>query len=284
MAIEVTPLSDVMAAEITGVDVTALGDDDFRAIHRAHLDYGVIVLRDQHMTPEQHIDFSRRFGELDYQVLDQCALPDHREILVLSNKVVDGNPLGLPDGGRRWHTDMSYNEKPPLGSLLYGMEVPPEGGDTKFANMYAAYDALTDDIKARIAGLRGIHDYKRHYKKAKANSGDTRATLREDQVESLTGGIHPLVRTHPETGRKALYVDEGHTVGIEGMADGEALPLIRMLYEHSIQPQFVYSNAWRQFDLVFWDNRCVMHQAQPYDQEKYVRHMHRTTVQGDRPY
>ncbi len=284
MTIEVTPLSEAIAAEITGVDVAKAGDEEFRDIHRAHLDHGVIVLRDQHLPPEQQIAFSRRFGDLDYQVLDQYALPGLREILVLSNKKANGKPLGLPDGGRRWHTDMSYNDEPPLGSLLYGLEVPPEGGNTKFANMYAAYDALPEDLKRTVAGLRAVHDYQRHYKKADAKSGGKRAKLRDDQIESLQPAVHPIVRTHPETGRKSLYIDEGHTVGIDGMDDDEAAPLIRRLYEHSIQPQFVYSHSWRQFDLVFWDNRCVMHQAQPYDQDKYVRHMHRTTVKGDRPY
>ena len=284
MTLEIAPLSDVMAAEVTGVDVSKAGEEEFRQIHRAHLDHGVIVLRDQHLTPEQQIAFSRRFGDLDYQVLDQYSLPGLREILVLSNKKVDGKPLGLPDGGRRWHTDMSYNDEPPLGSLLYGLEVPPEGGNTKFANMYAAYDALPEDLKQSIAGLRAVHDYQRHYKKADEKSGGNRAKLRDDQIESLAPAVHPIVRTHPETGRKSLYIDEGHTVGIDGMDDDEAAALIRRLYEHGIQPQFVYSHAWRQFDLVFWDNRCVMHQAQPYDQDKYVRHMHRTTVKGNRPY
>jgi taurine dioxygenase len=284
MSMEVRPLSDILGAEIMGVDVRAMSDDEFRGIHKAHLDHGVIVLRDQHLTPEDHIAFSRRFGEVDLQVLDQYHLPGHREVLVLSNKVENGKALGLPDGGRRWHTDMSYNETPPLGSLLYGMEVPPEGGQTKFANMYAAYDALSDDMKERIKDLRAIHDYVRHYRRAKQQSGSKRATLTEEQLASLEPAVHPIVRTHPVTGRKALYVDEGHTIGIEDMDDAEALPLLKQLYEHGIRPEFVFAHDWRQFDLVFWDNRCLLHQAQPYDQTKYVRHMHRTTVKGDRPY
>lgn len=284
MGLEIRSLSDVMGAEILGVDVNGLDDREFDRIHQAHLDHCVIVLRDQHLTPEQHIAFSRRFGDLDYQVLDQYAFPGHREILVLSNKMADGRPLGLPDGGRRWHTDMSYNEIPPLGSLLYGLEIPPEGGNTKFANMYAAYDALPDATKKRIEGLRGIHDYVRHYKKADEASGGKRAKLTEEQVASLKQAIHPIVRTHPETGRKALYVDEGHTVGVEGMDDAEAKLLLKELYEHAISPQFVYIHKWSRFDIVFWDNRCVLHQAQPYDAAKYTRHMHRTTVKGDRPF
>jgi taurine dioxygenase len=179
---------------------------------------------------------------------------------------------------------MSYNEVPPLGSLLYGLEVPPEGGDTKFTNLYAAYDALPEATKKRIAGLRGIHDYVRHYKRADDLSGGKRAKLTEAQVASLKQAVHPIVRTHPETGRKALYVDEGHTVGIEGMDEAEAKPLLKELYEHAIKPQFVYAHKWRQYDVVFWDNRCVLHQAQPYDAGKYVRYMHRTTVKGDRPF
>jgi taurine dioxygenase len=284
MAIEIRPLSDALGAEIIGVDVNDLSDAEFGKIHQAHLDYCVIVLRDQHLTPEQHIAFSRRFGDLDYQVLDQYAYPGHREILVLTNKMGDGKPLGVPDGGRRWHTDMSYNEVPPLGSLLYGLEVPEEGGDTKFANLYAAYEALPSATKQRIEGLKGVHDYVQHYQKAAAKKGSTRAKLTQDQIDSLKPAIHPIVRTHPETGRKALYVDQGHTIGIEGMNDAEAKPLLTELYEHAIDPAFVYSHRWHQFDVVFWDNRCVLHQAQPYDAANYIRYMHRTTVKGDRPF
>ena len=284
MGLEIRPLSSRLGAEIIGVDVNDLSDDAFRKIHQAHLDYCVIVLRDQHVTPEQHIAFSRRFGNLDYQVLDQYALPAHREILVLTNKVVDGKPAGLADAGRRWHTDMSYNEIPPLGSLLYGLEVPSVGGDTKFANLYAAYAALPDTTKKRIGNLRGIHDYVRHYKRADAQSGGNRLKLTEEQISSLKQATHPIVRTHPETGRKALYVDEGHTVGIDGMDEADAGPLLKELYEHAISPEFVYCHKWSQFDIVFWDNRCVLHQAQPYDATKYDRYMHRTTVKGNRPF
>jgi taurine dioxygenase len=284
MALEIHPLSDVVGAEIVGVDVNDLSDDEFERIHQAHLDYCVIVLRDQHVTPAQQVAFSRRFGDLDYQVLDQYSHPEFREILVLTNKVADGKPVGLADAGRRWHTDMSYNEIPPLGSLLYGLEIPPEGGETKFASLYAAYDALPDATKQRIAGLRGIHDYVRHYKRADDLSGGKRARLTDAQKASLTQVAHPIVRTHPETGRKALYVDEGHTIGIEGMSDAEAKPLLRELYEHATKPQFVYTHTWRPFDIVFWDNRCLLHQAQPYDAEKHIRYMHRTTVKGDRPF
>ena len=284
MAIDVRPLSSILGAEILGIDAADLSDDEFAIIHKAHLDHGVIVLRDQHLNPDQHIAFSCRFGDLDYQVLDQYSLPGHREILVLSNKVKDGKPLGLSDGGRRWHTDMSYNEIPPLGSLLYGLDVPPEGGDTKFANMYAAYEALSSSMKERIDGLRAIHDYVRHYAKADQKSGGKRAKLTDDQLATLKPATHPIVRTHPETGRKALYIDEGHTIGIVGMEDAEAKSLLRDLYEHSISPEFIYTHEWRQFDLVFWDNRCLLHQAQPYDQQRYVRHMHRTTVKGNRPF
>jgi len=179
---------------------------------------------------------------------------------------------------------MSYNEVPPLGSLLYGLEVPPEGGDTKFANLYAAYDALPEATKRRVAGLKGIHDYVRHYKRADDLSGGKRAKLSDAQMASLKQAVHPIVRTHPETGRKALYIDEGHTIGIEGMSDEEAKPLLKELYEHATRPEFVYTHKWRLFDIVFWDNRCLLHQAQPYDAAKHVRYMHRTTVKGDRPF
>lgn len=280
---KIRPLSDVLGAEVIGADVRDLNDGAFDAIRQAHLDYGLVVLRDQHMTPDDHIGFSRRFGPLVCQVLDQYSLPGHREILVLTNRREDGRPLGLADAGRRWHTDMSYTEEPPLGSLLYGLEVPPEGGQTKFANMYAAYEALSDAMKTRLAGLRAVHDYKRHYSRADAESGGQRAKLRDERVDSLKPAIHPVVRTHPETGRKALYVDEGHTIAIEGMDERESEALLRELCAHATRPEFVYTHEWRRFDLVFWDNRCLLHQAQPYDQERYLRHMQRTTVAGDRP-
>jgi len=279
----VRPLSDVMGAEAIGVDLSRpLDDATFRAIHRAFLDAGVLVLRDQKLTPAQHVAFSRRFGELSIHVKDEFLYPGIPEILILSNrKHPDGQPMGFEDAGRYWHTDMSYVEEPPLGSLLHAVEIPPEGGDTIFCNMYLAYDALPDAMKARIAGLRGVHSFVASFE-GKTKAGASRGTLSAEQKAKLTDAVHPMVRTHPETGRKALYVNPGFTYKVEGMAEAEGQVLLEELFAHSTQPRFQYRHVWKSHDLVFWDNRCAMHHATTYD-PRHIRHMQRTTVKGDRP-
>ncbi len=279
---EVLPLSDALGAEIIGLDLSRpLDDATFARVHEAHLEHLVLVFRDQHLTPEQHIAFSSRFGPLSSHVYAQFLLPDHPEILKVSNKKkADGDFAGLAQAGRRWHSDLSYTECPSLGSLLYALEIPPHGGDTLFNNMYAAYDALPDAAKARIAGRKAeflLGSARKYY------TAEERPPLTAEQLATVPAVNHPMVRTHPETGRKALYVSPSHTVRVLDMDDAESKALLAELGEHSIQPEFVYRHKWRLHDLVFWDNRCCMHIAEPPPPE-YGRHMHRTTVVGDRPY
>ena len=274
--IQVNPLSDTnFFAEVTGADLKRDDDEQFAAIKAAHLKHGVIVIRGQSMTPDDQIRFSRRFGPLAIHVLEDQLLEGHPEILLVSNKTEEGRYVGLPDAGRFWHTDQSYEEKPALGSLLFAIEVPADGsGDTWFCDMTSAYDALTDDMKTRLDGLRGKHIY---------NHSHENFSLNGEQQDRLPGYDHPLVRTHPETGRKALYLGGKLLKFIVGMDETESVMLLNDLYGHCQDDRFIYKHKWRQGDLVFWDNRCTMHYAQPYDDKRYTRHMHRTTVQGDRP-
>jgi taurine dioxygenase len=279
---EINPLSDALGAEIVGLDLSeSLDDEAFARVHQAHLDFQVLVFREQRLTPDQHIAFSRRFGELSGHVYDQFLLPGHPEILKVSNKKkADGDFAGLASAGRRWHSDLSYSKTPSLGSLLYALEIPPTGGDTLFNNMYSAYDALPDATKTHIEGQRAeflIGSARQYY------TENERPALSPAQLAKVPVVDHPVVRTHPETGRKALYVNPAHTVRILGIDDAESETLLAELAAHCIRPEFVYRHQWRLNDLVFWDNRCCMHIAEPPPQNT-DRHMHRTTVVGDTPY
>jgi taurine dioxygenase len=279
---DITWLSPVLGAAITGLDLSRpLDDAAFERVHRAHLEYLVLVFRDQHLTPEQHIAFSRRFGELQGHVYDQFLLPGHPEILQVSNKKkTDGSFAGLPRAGRRWHSDLSYMAMPSLGSLLYAKEIPPQGGDTLFNNMYLAYETLPAATKARIEGRKAEYLLS---SARKVFSADERPALTAEQLAAVPSVVHPAIRTHPETGRKALYINPAHTVRFLDMDAGESDALIAELAEHATRPEMVYRHQWRPNDLVFWDNRCCMHLAEP-PLPEYGRHMHRTTVAGDRPY
>jgi taurine dioxygenase len=276
------PLSDALGAEIIGLDLAeALDDETFARVHAAHLEHLVLVFRDQHLSPAQQIAFSRRFGPLGGHVYDQFLLPGYPEILQVSNKKqTDGEFIGLNRAGSRWHSDLAYTETPSLGSLLYAQEIPPQGGDTLFNNMYKAYEMLPDATKARIAGRSAeflLGSARKFY------TEDDRPALTAEQMARVPSVVHPMVRNHPETGRKALYVSPAHTVRILDMDEAESDALLAVLHAHSTQPAFVYRHKWRDDDLVFWDNRCCMHIAEAPPPE-YARHMHRTTVMGDRPY
>lgn len=279
--VTVRPLTAHIGAEIDGVDLSQdISDATFRTILDAFHKHGVIVFHGQSLTPERHIAFSRRFGELEVHVLSQYNLPGHPEIFVLSNVKEGGRAVGADRGGRFWHSDLSYVERPSLGSLLYGVECPPEGGDTLFASMYAAYDALPEDRKAELTRMRGVHDFAYHY----ATYLTHRPPLTDEQRARVPPVEHPAVRTHPVTGRKALYVGEGLTSHFAGMDMGEGRRLVKELSDFATQPEFVYRHKWKAGDLVFWDNRCTMHQATEFDEEKYRRVMYRTTVAGDKPF
>jgi taurine dioxygenase len=281
MEITVSPVHGRFVAELTGVDLSKpLHDDHFAYIHDAFLEHAILVFRAQTLSNEQHIAFSRRFGELEIHPAKHWLLPDSPEILVLSNRGEKGTKP-IVNGGAYWHSDMTYKAKPPLGSLLYAIKVPPEGGDTLYTDMYTAYETLDEQMKRRIEGLQIIHRYGDRYQKMASVDKD-RPALTPEQLAEVPDVVHPAVRTHPETGRKALFVNEGFTIGVAGMPKEESEALLEKLFQHSVQPAHVYRHRWQAGDLVMWDNRCTMHRATEYDL-RHDRAMHRTTIQGDRP-
>ncbi|NQV80213.1 MAG: TauD/TfdA family dioxygenase [Alphaproteobacteria bacterium] len=283
MTIEIRPLHDAFGAEVIGVDLSqSLSPEEFATVHRAHLDHGIILFRDQALTPEQHKAFSRRFGRPEIHVVSWYRLPDHPEIIVVSNKKdAEGKPLGLEDAGRYWHSDMSYLPTPALGSILYAVEVPPTGGATMFASMHAAFDALPPERKESLAKMRAVHHFGSRWYREKDKAG-IRPPMTKEEEEKTPPVDHPIIRTHPENGRKSIYTG-GFTMGVVGMAQDEALEFLDDLDAFMTQPQFVYTHEWRAGDVVFWDNRCTMHHATNYDAKNHTRHMHRTTINGDKP-
>lgn len=281
MNISIRPVQGRFVAEIAGIDLgTPLDGTTFQKIHDALLAHSVLVFHNQKLSDDQHIVFSRRFGELEVHTAKHYVLPEHPEILVLSNRGEKGT-APIKDGGAYWHSDVTYKERPPMGSLLYALEVPPAGGDTLYADMYRAYETLPEATKKRIAGLKAIHRYADRYRLQQAVSG--RPSL-DATLNTMPDAVHPVVRTHPETGRKALFVNEGFTVGIVGLPDAEGKALLDALNAHATRPEFVYAHQWRAGDLVIWDNRCTMHRATDYDDARFPRAMHRTTVAGTVPF
>ena len=282
-AFEIRPLAGDVGAEIVGLDLSLpINDQDFARIHRAHLDYHVVVFRGQRITPQQQIDFSRRFGVLQIHVLKQFLLANHPEILIVSNIVENGQSIGLGDAGKFWHSDLSYKELPSLGSMLYAQELPAEGGDTLFADMHKAYDGLPDELRKAIDGRKASHSYTARYSETKFE-GNWRPTLTAEQLAQVRVVDHPIVRTHPETGRKALFVNTAHTTHFDGWTEEESKPLLDFLHVHQIRPEFTCRFAWRVGSLALWDNRCAQHYPLN-DYHGHRRIMHRITLAGDVPF
>jgi taurine dioxygenase len=282
--IEITPFEgSPLGAEVTGLDLSQpLSDDDFKRIHRAHLDHHVVVFRDQRITPDQQISFSRRFGPLQIHVLRQFQLTGHPEILIVSNVLEDGKPIGLGDAGHFWHSDLSYKETPSLGSLLHAQELPAEGGDTLFANMHLAWDTLPQALRDAVEGHSAEHTYLAKYAELQKRS-PWRPNLSAEQIAEVKPVVHPIVRTHPETGRKALFVSEHFTTRVIGLPEDESRDLLQALFEHSVRDEHIYRHVWREHDLVFWDNRSLMHLAAG-TPDHLRRKMYRTTIEGDTPF
>ena len=283
MSLNLRRLSPVIGIEASGVQATRdLGDNAFGELYQAWLDSGgLLVLRDQDLTPEDQIAFSRRFGELDPltgQTVEPYLLPGHPEIYRVSNKVQDGRKLGRQRAGTYWHSDNSHKERAAKASLLYGIEIPPYGGDTLFAGMAAAWRALSPTMQGMLDGLRCVHDFE------KAKSGSFKNEDVTDRHLNTTPPIdHPLARTHPETGEKCLFLNAGVVTHIQGMTVEESAPILDFLYRHCTRPEFVYRHQWRTRDLLVWDNRSAMHYAVADYDGIGDRYMHRTTVFGDRP-
>ena len=282
---QVTKSGAACGAEIDFDLARDIDDPTFREIERAFHDNIVVVFRGQHLSNERHVEFSRRFGELEIHIVKKYLLPGFPEILLISNiRDERGEHIGLADAGFTWHSDTSYRRRPSRCSLLYAKEVPQRDdrplGDTVFANTIAAYEALPESMKRHLAGLKSIHRYA-----ARRRVADSpRPKLTQAQLEETPDIAHPIVRTHPYTGRKALYVTAGECVGIVGMPEDEAAGLITELDAHCVRPEFLYRHRWQVGDLLMWDNTTAMHLAICDYALPERRLMHRTTVIGTVPF
>ena len=269
--IEVRKLTPGIGGEIFGVDLSKpLGNQQFQEVHDALMDRLVIFFRDQRLSVEQHKDFGRRFGKLHMHPASPDVVPDHPEVLIIK---ADDHAKYIP--GEDWHSDVSCDPEPPMGSILYLTEVPPDGGgDTMFANMYLAYEMLSEPIRKLIDGLTAIHDGEKHYRGRYGNDDRGRVYPRAE---------HPIVRTHPDTGRKCLFVNRFFTTRIVGMSRNESDAILAMLFRHIETPELSMRFRWQANSIAFWDNRCAQHHAL-WDYYPNRRHGHRVTICGDRPY
>jgi len=280
---DVIPFDAPLGAEVVGLDLSLpLDDTDFARLHRAHLAHHVLVFREQHITPAQQVAFSRRWGPLQIHVLRQFQLATQPEVLVVSNIRENGQPIGLGDAGHFWHSDLSYKETPSLGSMLHAQELPAEGGDTLFANQHTAWESLPAHLQRAVRHLKAEHSYLARYADLQKKN-PWRPNLTQAQVDEVKPVVQPVVRTHPETGRLALFVSEHFTTRIVGVPEDESRALLAELFDLSTRVEHVYRHRWQPHDMVFWDNRSVMHLAAgcPDDQR---RKLYRTTIEGDAPY
>ncbi len=280
--IEAAPISGAAGAEIAGVDLSRdLPDDVLAEVRAALLAHQVIFFRGQRLTDDQLLAFARRWGDIHLHPFME-GMPDHPEILEIVKRPTDKRNFG-----GAWHTDQMFAPRPAMGTMLYALEVPSAGGDTMFTNQYLAYETLSPAMRAMLDGLRGVCIGDR----SKRSGGPARQNVISTQMASMRGkdpgevptdSVHPLVRTHPETGRKALYIG-GHVQAFEGMTDEESAPLIAFLMAHSTRPEFTCRFRWETGSLAFWDNRCTQHFAVN-DYPAETRIMHRVTVCGDVPF
>jgi taurine dioxygenase len=273
--IRVEPIAGALGAEIHGPDVSReLSEQTVAEIRRALLEHLVVFFREQKLTPDKQLAFGRRFGEvIEYPFV----------------KGIEGYPLVIPvvklehetvNFGGVWHSDTTYLEEPPMGSILYALEAPDAGGDTLFANQYLAWERLSEGMRKMLDGLYAVSS------SAKADASKTREDRMRDAPGGKAGGLleaeHPVARTHPETGRKALFVNVAHTTRFRGMTEGESAPILDYLFRHQVRPEFTCRFRWRKGSLAFWDNRCAQHNPIN-DYHGKRRSMHRITLKGERP-
>jgi len=272
---QVFPLSPALGAEIRGVDVSRpLDDATFGRIRDAWHEHLVIVLRGQDLDEEAQVRFAERFGPLSPIHTDHHS-PTNKAVMYIGNRKKDGKLVGaLPLGEMQFHSDQCYKERPAAGTMLYGIDIPPEGGNTLFANAYKAYEALPEEVKRRIEGSKAVqvYDY----------GGGVLDRKHMVKPEEGVSFAHPVARTHPATGRKALYVNRLMTHSIEGMPHDESERLLSLMFETIERPDFIYEHRWRVGDLVLWDNRCSLHARRDFDPAEN-RWLRRVTIQGERP-
>lgn len=273
--IEVTPIAGALGAEISGVDLSQpLGNQTFQEVHDALMENLVIFFRDQDIDPDQHKAFGARFGELQVHPFAP-HLEDHPEIIVIEND--EERPSKI----NNWHTDVTFMEKPPLGSILHAQQVPEAGGDTMWANMYAAYEDLSDKWQDFLSDLEAVHDFTHNFGKRLLRQEGGYEKLQKAQ-QNFPPAVHPVVRTHPVTGRKGVFVNSAFTTHIDGMSQRESDAVLGFLYEHIRTPEFSCRFNWQKHSIAFWDNRCTQHYPIA-DYWPAERRMYRVTVNGDRP-
>ena len=269
----VSPIAGALGAEIAGIDLARLDDDTVAAIRAAWLEHGVVFFHDQHLSPDAFLAFARRIGEVDrYPFVP--GIEGYPEIIAVAK--MEDETVNF---GGIWHSDTTYLDEPPMATMLLAREIPPFGGDTMYADQYKAYEALTPTMQSLLDDLRAVNT------SALADVSKTR----EDRIRDAGGepppdyeAVHPVVRTHPETGRKALYVNVAHTARFDGMTEDESRPLLQFLFQHQVKPEFTCRFRWRVGSLAMWDNRCVQHNPVN-DYHGHRRVMHRITLQGDAP-
>ena len=277
--IEVVPISDALGAEIRGVDLASVDAETLKVIHDAWLEHSVLLFRDQTLSDDELADFSRNFGELDLAPpMETTQGTAHPEILVISNVKENGKAIGtLGDGEAIWHSDMNYMEAPPTGSLLYSLEVPPAGGDTGFFKMYKTLETLPADLRRRIDGLSIKHD-------SSTNSGGylRQGSKPVTDVRDCPGAVHPMVCTHPESGRKALFIGRRRYAYVMGLPVEESEKLLDEVWAHATRKEHTWHHRWRVGDVLMWDNRCTIHRRDAFDPASR-RVMHRTQIKGTKP-
>jgi taurine dioxygenase len=274
-SISVAPAAGAIGAEISGIDLSQeLSDDSVAAIRQALLDHLVVFFREQELTPRQIMAFARRFGEpVTYPFVK--GLDDFPEITPILKRESDRSNFG-----GLWHSDTTYQEVPPMGTILYGIEIPPYGGDTEFANQYLAYETLSAPLRGFLDGLKAVNV---------SGKGATQKT-RDEMMKQAPSGLkgdelsarHPVVRTHPETGRRALYVNGAHTLHFDGMTEEESAPILEFLFRHQVKAEFTCRFRWSKGSVAFWDNRCAQHNPIN-DYHGFRRLMHRVTLAGSVP-
>lgn len=280
--LQLRPLTEALGTEVSGVDLSEpLTSSDFDRLYEAWISTAVLLFRGQKLTPAQQVAFTRRFGEIvAYYDPTERQLPGHPEVLLLTNLTPEGEPSGKHSSAYLWHVDGHYLREPPFGSVLYAVEVPPVGGDTWFANTKAAYEALPQAMKDRLNGLIVIIS---RVQSRPYNFPD-KPPVTPEQRARWPDMPQPLVRTHPVTGSKALYIGSNVPWRIVDMPEEESAPLVTELQAFCVRPEFTYQHKWRAGDAIMWDNASSMHRATPFDVANHRRIMHRTTIAGGVPF
>ena len=282
--IKINKLSNNLGSEIYNIDLSKpITTSMFEMIKEVFFSSQFLVFKEQNLNPEQFVNFSKLFGELDIHIKNEFHHEQFPEILILSNKKnTNGQPIGFEDAGRYWHSDMSYATIPPMASILYAVEIPDSGGDTYFCNMEKAYDDLDLMQKEFLKTLKAIHSYEASFQGI-TSANKNRGTLTAEQKKLLNEVVHPVIRTHNQTKKKSIYINPGFTKEIENKSESQSKEILSKIFNHCLNQKYIFKFKWEKNDIVIWDNSSVLHHASEYDKSQ-IRHMLRTTVRGSKPY